>query len=94
MDGQIKTTVMVLVFFAVVLSISALAYFWTGFVDTGGIDTVWQQVAKGAAAAALAGLALVMLLGAGLMLLSALLSEVERVRLRVGEELRRRSSDK
>ncbi len=94
MDGQTKTVVTGLVVLAVVFSIGALAYFWTGFVDTSGIETVWQQVAKGAAAAALAGLALVMLLGAGLMLLGALLSEVERFRLRVGEEYRRRSSEK
>lgn len=94
MPGEVKAVVGTLVFFAVVLAVSALGYFWTGFVDTSGVETVWQQVAKGAAAAALAGLALVMMLGAALMLLSALLSEMRLFRSAVAGEFRKRASEK
>jgi len=56
-------------------------YLFTSFVDTSGIDTVWQQVAGGTAATAFFALAAGFLLAALVMMVFAMLREVEALRL-------------
>lgn len=89
-----KMTAAILVLFALLVCLPALYYFWTGFVETGGIETVWQQIAHGVAATALFALASVALLAAAVVQLERLGDEITTTRHQLQDEFHRRRYEK
>jgi len=85
-----RATAAVLILFALVVALFGVYYFWTGYVDTRTIQTVFQQIAHGAAATALFVLACASLLGALAALLENVADEIETTRFQMQDEFQRR----
>jgi len=87
-----KALAATLALFALLICLPALYYFWTGYVETSGIETVWQQIAHGVAATALFAFALVFLAGAAVATLEQIGDELVAARQRWETDYHRRPS--
>lgn len=87
-----KALAATLALFALLICLPALYYFWTGYVETSGIETVWQQIAHGVAATALFAFALVFLAAAVVAALEHMANEQEMTRRRLEMEYQKRTS--